>query len=205
MSPRHRTASTRAAASARTALRASRFPWMSLSTAYRTRMPSSGRRAELPVDAIQHPVDEAAGLAGTELLRDLDRLVDRHLRRDVVLERQLEDGDAQDVSIDHRHALEIPVLGRARDQLVDLRLLRLRALHERGSVVAGRGVDLALLRPEIGFVRRRVDGTVQVQLIEELQRELAGATTTLHRRRRDVRARGGAPRSPATKSAISSA
>src|SRR5690348_14014226 len=104
MSPRHRTASAREAASARTASSASRFPWMSDRIAYRTSRRSGGR-AQLLVDAVEDAVDEAARLPRAELLGDLDGLVDGHLGRYLILIQELVHGQAQDVAVDHRHAV----------------------------------------------------------------------------------------------------
>src|SRR5215470_4728976 len=114
MSPRQRTASAREAASARTASSASRLPWMSDRIAYRTGRRSGGR-AELLVNAVEDAVDETARLPGAELLRDLDGLVDGDLGRDLALLEQLVHGEPQDVAIDDRHPVEIPVLGVLRD------------------------------------------------------------------------------------------
>src|SRR5687768_2877484 len=143
---------------------------MSERIAYFTR---SGRGAQFPVDAVQDSVDEATRLGGPELLGDLDGLVDGDLAGHARLEEQLVDGQPQDVAIDDGHAVQVPVLGALRDALVDLALLSLGALDEG----VGKGTSLVVDRvtcPEVGLERTRVGGAVLLQLIEELQRELAG-------------------------------
>src|SRR5215470_9407248 len=90
----------------------------------------SGWRAKFLVDAIEDAVDEAAGLVRAELLGHLERLVDRHLGWHVLHPEDLEHALPQDVAIDHRHAIEIPVLGELRDELVDLRLVEFGAADQ---------------------------------------------------------------------------
>src|SRR6266545_1405289 len=81
-SPRHRMPEAPSeAASASTAERASMLPCTSERTAYRTQASAGG--PQLFVNAVQDPVDEAARLLGAELLRHLERFVDRDLRRHV--------------------------------------------------------------------------------------------------------------------------
>src|SRR5207253_3878619 len=75
------------------------------------RVPHSGGGAELLADAVEDAVDEAARLLGTELLCDLERLVDRHLGRHVGRPQELVDALPENVAVHDRHAVEAPVLG----------------------------------------------------------------------------------------------
>src|SRR5262245_7526741 len=144
---------------------------MSERTAYRTGADSE-RRAEFFVDAIEQAVDEPARLLGTELLGDLDGLVDRDLRRHVGIPQELVDREPQDVAVDDRHALDVPVLGELREGVVDLGLIRLRAPDERLGERPRLFVD-RVTRPEFLVVRSGIVLAVEVQLIEELQRDFA--------------------------------
>src|SRR5437879_13559482 len=98
--------------------------------AYLTGGACSGR-TQLPVDAVEHAVDEPARLRRAELLGDLDGLVDGDLARHRGLAEQFVDGHPQYIAVHHGHALEIPVLRALGDDRVDLRLLRLGAAHQR--------------------------------------------------------------------------
>src|SRR5262245_1838441 len=151
---------------------------MSESTAYRTAQGSDGR-AEFFVDAVEHTVDEAARLFRPELLGDLDRFVDGDLRWYVIGPQQLVDCQPEDVAIDHGHPLEIPVLGELRDHLVDLRLVRLGAAHEGVAEQVSLLVD-RMARPELGLVSAGVVLAVQVELVQELERDLARLPAAAH-------------------------
>src|SRR5262245_20297901 len=183
-SPRQRISLAPAArASARTAPSASRLAWMSDRMAKRMatlgRGGTLGRRPELFVDAVEDSVDEAAGLVGAELLGDLERLVDRDLRRNRLHPEELEDSLAEDIAIHHGHAVEFPVLGVLRDDLVDLRLVELRPadqdLGERPHFV----VD-GVAGPELRQVGLGVVLALEVQLVEELERYLASLAALAH-------------------------
>src|ERR687891_904815 len=124
VSPRQSNPSARSWQSARTARSASRLPWMSDRIAYRTTPPvSGGRGTMLAQDPVQHAVDEPARLGRPELLGDLDGLVDGGLGRHLGLPEQLVHRHPEDVAVHHRHAVEVPVLGVLREELVDLALL----------------------------------------------------------------------------------
>ena len=82
------------------------------------------------MDAIEDTVDEAAGLTGTELLGDLDGLVDDHLRRRLHAPSELVHRKPKDVAIHDGHAIEVPVLGEACDDVVDVRVRRHGATHQ---------------------------------------------------------------------------
>src|SRR5262245_34872171 len=79
---------------------------------------TGGRRAELPPDPVEEPVDEAGRLLGREPSRDLERLVDGDLRRDIYTPQELPDPRPKDVPIHDGHPIELPVLGEPRDHLV---------------------------------------------------------------------------------------
>jgi hypothetical protein len=131
------------------------------------------------VDAVKHAVDEAARLFRPELLGDLDRFVDGDLRRHVIGPQELVDRQPENVAIDHGHAVEIPVLGKLRDDLVDLRLVRLGAAHEGVAEQVSLLVD-RMARPELGLVSAGVVLAVQVKLVQELERDLARLPAAAH-------------------------
>src|SRR5882724_1623868 len=177
-SPRQTSASVLGAASARTAWSASRLAWMSESTAYRTGQ-ASERRTEFFVNAIEQAVDEPARLLGAELLGDLDGFVDRDLRRHVRHPQELVDGEPKDVAVDDGHPIEIPVLGELHDGVVDLRLIRLRAPDERVGKRT-RVVVHGMARPEFLVVWERIVVAIEVELIQELERDFAGFPALTH-------------------------
>src|SRR5262249_46581064 len=109
--------------------------------------------------------------------------------------QELEDSLAQDVAIDHGHALDLPVLRVLRDQLVDLALVELGATHQSLGELAYLGVH-GVPRPELVEVRDRRALVLHVQLVQELEGELAGLATLAHQGRRRAR-RGGAGRARA--------
>src|SRR5919106_2367630 len=202
VSPRQSMASAAPTQSARTARRASRFPWMSDRIAYRTSGPASGGGGTMfAQDAVQHAVDEPARLRCPELLGDLDRLVDGGLRRHLGLPEQLVHRHAQDVAIDHGHAVEVPVLGVLGQERVDLALLLFAAAHQGFGEGLGLGIDRAPL-PELALVRHRILGRVQIELVEELQGHLSRLSPASHDdylrrgRLRGVTPPGGAGRGP---------
>src|SRR6266436_682780 len=170
----------------------------------------SGSGRLLFVDAIEDPVDEAARFVGAELLRHLEGLVDRHLRGDAGSPQQLEDALAEDVAVDDRHPLELPVLRVATDQLVDLGLVHLGAAHERLRELARLRVH-RVPAPELVEMRLGILLALHVELVEQLQRELAGLASASHQRfPRALRPRPalgsrGAPRRARSHAAISSA
>src|SRR2546425_2767888 len=128
MSPRQRTVSACGRASSRTARRASRLPWISDRMAYRTAR-GSGRGPQLFADAVQNAVDEAARLFGPELLGDLDGLVDGHLGWHLAGQK-LVHRHAEEVTVHHRHAIQLPVLRVLADELIGFVLVLLSAAHE---------------------------------------------------------------------------
>src|SRR5215470_730723 len=152
---------------------------MSDSTAYRTGADSE-RRTEFFVDAIEQAVDESARLLGPELLGDLDRLVDRDLRRHLGRPQELVDRQPEDVAVDDGHPLEVPVLRELRDRVIDLRLVRLHAADERIAEGTRVVVD-GMPRPELLVVRNRIVVAVEVELVQELEGDLAGLPALAHR------------------------
>src|SRR6185436_19164191 len=70
---------------------------------------------EARLDLVEDAVDERARVLGRVALAELDRLVDRHLGRDVAAVQQLPRRQAQHVAVDHRHARDVPVLRDALD------------------------------------------------------------------------------------------
>src|SRR5262245_46245657 len=168
------------------------------------------------MDAVEDAVDEAARLTGPELLGDLDGLVDDDLGRGVGAPAELVDREAQDVAVDDRHAVEVPVFGEAGDGLVDARSRRHRPAYELVGKLARLAVE-GMKAPELVGLGRGIGLTLQVQLIQKLQGDLPGfapptarathrrfraASRGLAGRRRPARA---AARDVPTNSAISSA
>ena len=69
-----------------------------------------------------------------------------------VAPQHLVDGQTQDVAVHHGHPLQVPVLGELADQIVDLGLILLGAVHEGLGEVPRLLVD-RVPRPEVGGVR----------------------------------------------------
>src|ERR1051326_2034647 len=153
---------------------------MSERTAYRTSARLRGR-PQLAMDAIENAVDEPARLRGAELLGDLDGLVDHDLGGRLRAPAHLVAGEPQDVAVDGRHPLEVPVLGEPRDDVVDLLLRRLRAAHELVRELA-RVVVERVPRPELRRLRPGVALPLEVQLVEELERDFTRLAPPCHRR-----------------------
>src|SRR5947209_15356853 len=84
-----------------------------------------------PPDGTEDSVDEARRLRSAQLLRRLDRLVDRDLVGDVVAMQKLEQRDAQDAPLERRDAVERPALRVTRDQRVELAARAIGPLDER--------------------------------------------------------------------------
>src|SRR6267142_1317220 len=150
---------------------------MSERTAYRTR--GSDRGAKFFVHPVQDAVDEPARLLGPELLGDLDGLVDRDLRRHLRRPQELVDGEPEDVAVDDRHPLEIPVLRELREDVVHLSLIRPGAVNERVGERARIVVD-GMARPELLAVWARIVVAVEVELIQELERDFASFPALAH-------------------------
>src|SRR5579862_1188715 len=129
-------------------------------------------------DVVQDAVHERTRVLRRELLRDVDRFFDRDQRRDVVPVQELEGRQAQDVAVDRRHALELPVLRDLLDLAVDRRLL----LADAEDQLAGEVGHLGGARA--GGQRRRhlVQDLVpaQVELVEDLEGQLAGLGALPH-------------------------
>src|SRR5262245_16777090 len=136
----------------------------------------SGWGAKLFVDAIEEAVDEAAGLVGAELLRHLECLVDRHLGWHVLHPQNLEHALPQDIPINDRHPVELPVLGELRDELVDLRLVKLRAADQDLGEFPHLPVD-GMPRPELRQMRLGIALALYVELVEQLERHFARFTS----------------------------
>src|SRR6185369_14352967 len=144
------------------------------------RAPGLAGRPMLFVDAVEDAVDEAARFLRAELLGHLDRLVDHDLRGGFAHPEELEDALPEDVPVHHRHPVELPVLGVLRDELVDLRLVQLGAAHEPLGEFARVRID-GMPRPELAEVRLGIALALDVELVQELQRHLAGLSAPAHR------------------------
>jgi hypothetical protein len=151
------------------------------------------------------PLRKAAGLLRAELLRHFERFVDGDLRGHVGAPQELEDALAEDVAVDHGHALDLPVLRVLGDQLVDLPLVDLGAAHQPLGEVAYLEIH-GMARPELVEVGDGRAFILHVQLIEELEGELAGLATLAHQAlRREERRAGPRASRPRFHAAISSA
>src|SRR5207249_7538078 len=89
------------------------------------------------------------------------------------------DREPEDVAVHDGHPLEIPMFRELRDGVVDLRLVRLRAVDERVGERARVVVD-RVARPELLVVRARVVVAVEVELVQELERNFAGLPALAH-------------------------
>src|SRR5262245_57259666 len=74
---------------------------------------------ELAHDAVEDAVHKATRLARAVAAGDLDGLVEDDAGRGVAVLAELEAGEAQQVAVDPRHALEAPVARAAAEQAVD--------------------------------------------------------------------------------------
>ncbi len=77
------------------------------------------------------------------------------------------------------HPVEIPVLGVLRDDAIRFRLVLLGATDEHVGKAARVAVD-GVTAPELVGVRRRIVLAVDVELIQELERDFAGFATSTH-------------------------
>ena len=80
-------------------------------------------------DPIQDAVDETSGLLRPIFFPEFNRLIQRHFWRDIFTIKKLEDGHAEDVSIDEIHAVQAPVFRILTDELVDLLTVFLDAMN----------------------------------------------------------------------------
>jgi len=71
------------------------------------------------------------------------------------------------------------VLGVLGEELIDLRLVLLAAPHQRLGERLGGGVN-RVARPELGLLRGGVVHLVQVELVEELQRDFPSLSPLSH-------------------------
>src|SRR6185436_14002358 len=134
------------------------------------------RRAQPNV--VQDPVDERAGVLGGELLGDVDRLVDRDEGRDILAVEEFVGGQPQDVAVDRRHALELPVLGDLLDLAVDLGPLLAAAVDELAGEVEHLGVARGRRQGLVDLVEDLVPA--EVELVHELESQLAGLGALSH-------------------------
>jgi len=65
-------------------------------------------------------IDELAAVLGGKFLGDIHRFIDAHHRRDVLAMEHLVDGEPEERSGHHRHAMEIPIFGVALDLFIDV-------------------------------------------------------------------------------------
>src|SRR6185436_18769983 len=137
----------------------------------------AGRRGAQP-DVVEDAVDKGAGVLGGELLGDVDRLVDRDQGRDVLSIEELVGRQAEDVAVDRRHALELPVLGDFFDLAVDLGSLLAAAVNELAGEVEHLGVAAGRGEGGIDLVEDLV--AAEVQLVHQLEGQLAGLGALSH-------------------------
>src|SRR2546423_13912392 len=80
---------------------------------------------------VEHAVDEADRIVRAERARELERLVDDHLRRRLGLVQELVDRHPENQAIEDVHPLDAPVLGRPCDDRVDVADAVRNAVRER--------------------------------------------------------------------------
>src|SRR3989338_8490441 len=131
------------------------------------------------VDGVQDAVDELAGFGVAEPLGQLDGLVDADFWGDPFLMQQLEGPEPQDVPVNHRHALDVPVVRMAGDDGVDVGQMRHRAaeqlVRESLDLPGGLGLPPEPLQYLLGV--RPAD----VRLVQHLQRIFPGFRAVSHR------------------------
>src|SRR3989338_5242705 len=69
---------------------------------------------------VKYAINEFTGIDRPELLRYIYSLVYRHLGRNILHEQELICRESEDISIDNRHALKLPICGVSRDHLIYL-------------------------------------------------------------------------------------
>src|SRR5262245_28543425 len=134
---------------------------------------------ELFVHAVEDAVDEPARFLRAELLRDLDRLVDHDPGRRLAHPQELEDTLSENVAVDDGHPVDVPVLRVLRDHLVDLPLVQLRAPHQ-GFAEFPRVRVHRMPGPELVEMRLGIALALHVELVQELERNLARLSSTTH-------------------------
>src|SRR5258708_2661313 len=124
--------------------------------------------AELVLHPVENAVDEPLGVRAGILLAQVDGLVDRDDRRDVLAGQHLEHREPQDGEVDLGDALELPVVRQGLDVAVELRHLLDGAVDQ----LLGKGVMLARLvevlekQPQVlGQAGRLVDAP-RVEILE---------------------------------------
>lgn len=89
-----------------------------------------GFSGDLVPDPIQDAVDETSGFLRPIFLPEFNRLIQRHFKRDIFTIKKLEDGHAEDVSIDKIHAVQAPIFRISIDHLVNFRPVSLDAFND---------------------------------------------------------------------------
>src|ERR1700693_3339863 len=131
-------------------------------------------------NVVDDAVNEAARALVAEGLRQLDRLIDRHARRNVGHMEQLEHGEAKNIVIDARQALHRPMLERVGDLLVEFALLFAHALDERVGEHAHLAVVIGGLEQRREVIARRP--AAYVDSIKSLERQLAAHVSASHKK-----------------------
>jgi hypothetical protein len=137
-------------------------------------------RAVLLAGGIQDAVQEVGALVVAEFLADLQGLVDDDREGDFRNEHQLVEAQPQQVAVDGRHAVDLPVLSVLGQGLVDLREVRVDPVHQAPGVVEGVPVEvlegIVACEDLVGLVARQVHG------IEHLEGIFPPAATDPHQR-----------------------
>ena len=110
-----------------------------------------------------------------KLLGKLNRLIDGDRNGHIVHVAHFVHGKAQHATIDHRHAVDGPVLGASADCGVDVRGVRSHPHHKGTRVI----IHPSLLRKEV-FLQNLVGGNTQnLALVQRLQRAAARERTLM--------------------------
>ncbi len=123
----------------------------------------------------EHAMDEGKRLVVTQGLGLAQGLVDGHLVGDLVVAENLPSGDAQNIAVDHGHALDVPTLGMIGQRAVQGDQVLGHRAHDGDRVIRQRG-----LRPGVGDALSKKGQDVLsllVGLVQRVQRPFTSCGT----------------------------
>src|SRR5579884_3086712 len=129
------------------------------------------------MNPVENSIDECAGIFASEFLRNFDRFIDRHLRRNLFEIEQLKNGESKDVAIDRGHPVARPMPCVFFDDLIDFGEMLQNPLHQN----FGKALHLRkrfVLAPKRGGNRDAVSR--KINLKKELKRQLPGFSSKTH-------------------------
>ena len=100
------------------------------------------------MDLVEDAVDKFAGIMIAVFLGQLDRFIDRNFGRDVTVEFQFIKPHAQDIAVNDRHAVKLPVRGILTQFLVNIRQMGINTQDDLGGKVTHLFGMFLLLLPE---------------------------------------------------------